>query len=251
MGQGGHFYFNLISVYDENSWRIACETSVPNMRMVQLYVKMHPITDNQFFMGNEPGSSNAFEIGSQSVQIPIGCSQPEQSIRNPSPININENVERDIDDDGDSDDDESDGEEYVVEHGDSEDSSSEDIDGQLGVDDDDGDEIVDTAVTRREQFNPFIGLGENHPTRSMHDTSNFVPADYSLYGPRVSVDGPFAEKQTFNSKEHLIFNLSKWHIEKNREFVVVESSTTKYIVRCKDSNSEWRLYARAVGNCLP
>ena len=79
----------------------------------------------------------------------------------------------------------------------------------LAVGEDDEDEIVDVAVSRREQYNPFIGLGETHPTSSVHDTRDFKHADYSLYGPSVSVDGPITENETFSSKEHLIFALSK------------------------------------------
>jgi hypothetical protein len=75
-----------------------------------------------------------------------------------------------------------------------------------------------------DQYNPFIGRGEIHPVRSMHDTAGWAPAYYSLYEPRVSADGPLAEHQTFNSNEHLQFVIFMWHIEKNREYVVTDSS---------------------------
>jgi phenylalanyl-tRNA synthetase alpha subunit len=58
-------------------------------------------------------------------------------------------------------------------------------------------------------------VGEIHPTRSMHDTTYFSPVHYSLYEPRVSADGSLVEHQTFKSKEHLQFAISRWHIEKN------------------------------------
>ena len=242
IGQPGYFYFDLISIYDESSWRIARDMCVRKMGLIQLYVKMNPITNNPVFSGNEPSSNNQHSpVISQSPPTPIV----------PGSVNMhidNENDQHNSDYDGGSDDDESDDEDYVKERGESESSSSEDIDGKLPVGEDDEDEIVDVAVSRREQYNPFIGLGETHPTSSVHDTRDFRPADYSLYGPRVSVDGPIAENQTFSSKEHLIFALSKWHIEKNREFVVLDSSTTKYRVKCKDPNCDWRLYGKAVGN---
>jgi hypothetical protein len=98
-------------------------------------------------------------------------------------------------------DDEEEEDEYIVEQGESEDFSLDDIDDEL-EDNYDSDEIVDCAVNRRDQYNLFIGLGEINLTRSMHDTTNFAPTDYSLYEPRVSADGPLAEYQTFKSKEH-------------------------------------------------
>jgi hypothetical protein len=82
------------------------------------------------------------------------------------------------------------------------------------LEDYDGDEIIDHVVSRMDQSNSFIGRGEIHPARSMHNTVCWAPADYSLYEPRVSADGPLAEHQTFNSKEHLQFAIFRWHIEK-------------------------------------
>ena len=114
--------------------------------------------------------------------------------------------------DNDTDDDELDDQDYVVKRGDSENSSSEDIDGQFGDDDDDGDGIVDIVVTRKEHYNLFIGLGETHSTRIMHDTSYFASADYSLYEPVVSGDDLIAENKTFSSKEHLVFAISQWEM---------------------------------------
>jgi hypothetical protein len=55
----------------------------------------------------------------------------------------------------------------------------EDINDEL--DEYDGDEIVDCVVSRKDQYNPFIGLKKIHPARIMHDTTDFAPTDYSLY----------------------------------------------------------------------
>jgi hypothetical protein len=91
------------------------------------------------------------------------------------------------------------------------------------LEDYDGYEIIDHAVSRMDQYNLFIGRGEFHPARSMHDIVGWAPAD-NLYEPRVSSNGPLAEYQIFNSKEHLQFAISMWHIEKNREYVITDSS---------------------------
>jgi hypothetical protein len=39
----GYFFFNVMSVYDESSWRIAYDTACAKMEMVELYVKLHPL----------------------------------------------------------------------------------------------------------------------------------------------------------------------------------------------------------------
>jgi hypothetical protein len=84
------------------------------------------------------------------------------------------------------------------------------------LEDYDGDEIIDHAVSRMDRYNLFIGRKKFHSARSMHDTIGWAPVDYSLYEPRVSVDGPLVEHQTFNSKEHLRFAIFMWHIKKSR-----------------------------------
>jgi cell fate (sporulation/competence/biofilm development) regulator YmcA (YheA/YmcA/DUF963 family) len=68
----------------------------------------------------------------------------------------------------------------------------------------------------------------------MHDTTDFAPTDYSLYEPRVSTNDPLVEHQTFKLKEYFLFAIFTWHIEKNREYMVTDSSTQKLRVKCKD-----------------
>jgi MuDR family transposase len=152
------------------------------------------------------------------------------------PIPTDQEEEEDDDDDDDD---------YNVESDDSE-NFSEDLDVEL--EDYDGEEIIYHVVSRMDQYNMFIGREEIHSARSMHDTIGWAPADYSLYEPRVSVDGPLAEHQTFNSKKHFQFAISMWHIKKNREYVVKDSSKQKLRVKCKDPDCEWRLYAKLIGN---
>jgi hypothetical protein len=81
----------------------------------------------------------------------------------------------------------------------------------------------------------------------MNDSSDFRPTDYSLYESRPCVEGAIAENVSFESKDHLIFALQKWRIEKNRVFVVIDSSTTKYRVKCTDQDCEWRLSSKSGG----
>jgi hypothetical protein len=39
----GYFFFHMMYVYDESSWRIAYEAVYSKMVMVELYVKLNPV----------------------------------------------------------------------------------------------------------------------------------------------------------------------------------------------------------------
>ena len=88
IAQPPYFYFDLISIYDESSWRMACEMCLQKMGMIQLYVQMNQIANNQIFTGSQPGTSNASQFISQSPPISTELN-----------INNNENEENDTDDD--------------------------------------------------------------------------------------------------------------------------------------------------------
>jgi hypothetical protein len=156
-------------------------------------------------ISEQPCTDNFIPRTSQYSPNNIDCAESEES--NYDSIPTDPKIEDDDNDDNDEE--EEDEDDYVVDR-------DEDIDDEL-EEDYDGDEIVDRVVSRRDQYNPFISLGEIHLTRSMHDTTYFAPADYSLYEPRVSADGPLVEHQTFKSKEHLQFTICRWHIEKKIE----------------------------------
>jgi hypothetical protein len=162
--------------------------SVPKMGLVQLYVRMNLIQNNApHLIFEQPYTDNFILRISQYSPNNIDCVEPKES--NYDSILTNPEIE---DDDNDDNNDEEEDDNHVVEWGDSEDSSSEDIDDELeeGYD---GDRIIDHAVSHRDQYNSFIDFGEIHPTKNMHDTTDFAPADYSLYEPPVSADGPLAE----------------------------------------------------------
>jgi hypothetical protein len=157
---------------------------------------------NEIIMGSQFGCSNAHVLTSQQSNIDnslnitnqpvnktLNCAQPGGS--NYLLIPTDQEEEEEDDDD------------YNVE--------SKDLDVEL-EEDYDSDEIIDHAVSRMDGYNPFIGLGEIHPARNMHDTVGWAHVEYSLYESRVSADGPLAEYQTFNSKEHLQFAIFRWHI---------------------------------------
>jgi hypothetical protein len=46
MAPVGYFFFNVMSVYDEYSWRIAYETACSKMGMVELYVKLYALQND-------------------------------------------------------------------------------------------------------------------------------------------------------------------------------------------------------------
>jgi hypothetical protein len=42
----GYFYFNLIKIYDESSWKITSQMTISKMGIVQLYVRMNLVQNN-------------------------------------------------------------------------------------------------------------------------------------------------------------------------------------------------------------
>jgi hypothetical protein len=102
-------------------------------------------------ISEQPCTDNFIPITSQCSPNSIYCAELEES--NYVWILTDSKIEDDGNDDEEKDDD------YVAERGDSEDSLQEDINDEL--DEYDGDEIVDCVVSRKNQYNPFIGLKKN------------------------------------------------------------------------------------------
>jgi len=225
-----------MSVYDENSWRIAYETAYSKMGMMELYVQLNPVEIEwraEMFTGNQPGSSSGAGFISQQscdANTIAETSRPANRTSDFVPIPTDDEEENDDED-------------YNI---DTENESS-------GEDDEDADEIeededIGPNVSQLSQYNPFRGRGWVHPAKSFHDCSSWVPADTSFIESSVIVEGPLAENQAFSSKDALKNAISKWHIDNNREIKVQDSSKTKYRVRCKDENCSWMLYAARTGS---
>jgi hypothetical protein len=57
----GIFFFNVMSVYDESSWKIAYDTVCAKIRIVELYMKLHHLQsdwNDDLFVGSQPSGSS-------------------------------------------------------------------------------------------------------------------------------------------------------------------------------------------------
>ena len=96
-----------------------------------------------------------------------------------------------------------------------------------------------------EEENILGGGGDNHPIPAFHDVSDFERGDVDFFGQKIS--GPLSENRVFKCKEDLKSAVQDYHIRKNIQFHVQNSSKTKYVVKCEDSRCYWRLYAKPSG----
>jgi len=244
----GYFFFNVMYVYDESSWRIAYEAAYSKMGMVELYVKLNPIEtgwNDHMYVSSHFDGCNVISSTSQQACVVSNRVKKNQPVSTDENLNQQEitNLEPIPTDNDELNDDE----DYNVES----DENTDSADDEAGEDDEilEADEEIDIGpnVNRRGSYNPFIGRGWVHPASSFHDSSQWVPADYPLIGTDVSIDGLIAEKQSFQSKEHLNHAVSKWHIDNNKEFKVRESGRKKLRYVCRDENCSWYLYATPTG----
>ena len=72
-----------------------------------------------------------------------------------------------------------------------------------------------------------------HPCSSFHDAVQMPYKDRAFRGDPPRLDEKFAEGQIFESKSILIAELGAFHLDKNIEFIVLNSNKKIYRVRCK------------------
>jgi hypothetical protein len=138
--------------------------AISKMKIVQLYVRMNYVQNNwrnEVIMDSQSGSSNApmltsqqsnidnyLNITSQPVNNTLDCAQPGGSNYLPIPTDQEEEDNNDDDDDY-----------YYYNNVESEDSENFSDNLDVELEDYDGDEIIDHAVSRMDQYKLFIGRG--------------------------------------------------------------------------------------------
>jgi MuDR family transposase len=58
--------------------------------------------------------------------------------------------------------------------------------------------------------------------------------------PRI--DEQFGVSQQFSTKSELKLKIADFHVQRNIELEVINSSKSKFVMKCKDSNCPWRMY---------
>jgi hypothetical protein len=114
---------------------------------------------------------------------------------------------------------------------------------------DETDDAVDVEEIVREwqMFIPFINRGMKHPCAQFADNMPMSYADepsdepYFCKPPRI--DEQFSVGQQFSTKSELKVKIADFHFQWNIELEVTNSSKSKLVMKCKDSNCSWRMYA--------
>jgi hypothetical protein len=68
-------------------------------------------------------------------------------------------------------------------------------------------------------------------------------ADEPYFRKPPRIDEQFGVGQQFSTKSELKVKIADFHVQRNIELEVTNSSKSKLVMKCKDSNYPWRMYA--------
>jgi hypothetical protein len=105
------------------------------------------------------------------------------------------------------------------------------------------DESEDEEIQRCDTTLLVTGrIERHHPVEALDNFEMFdrLDANESLLGPNDEL----AENRIFASKSALNWVICDWSVRKNVQCWVQESCKTQLIMKCKEGNCPWRLYAR-------
>jgi MuDR family transposase len=68
-------------------------------------------------------------------------------------------------------------------------------------------------------------------------------ADEPYFRKPSRIDEQFGVGQQFSTKSELKVKTANFHVQRNIELEVINNSKSKLVMKCKDSNCPWRMYA--------
>jgi MuDR family transposase len=107
------------------------------------------------------------------------------------------------------------------------------------------DDAVDVGeiVKEWQMFIPFINRGMKHPCTQFTDNTPMSYADEPYFRKPPRIDEQFGVGQQFSTKSELKVKIADFHVQWNKELEVANSSKLKLVMKCKDFNCPWRMYA--------
>jgi hypothetical protein len=107
------------------------------------------------------------------------------------------------------------------------------------------DDAVDIKeIVREWQMSvPFIKRGMKHPCAQFTDNTPMPYADEPYFHKPPRIDEQFGVGQQFSTKSELKVKIVDFHVQRNIELEVTNSSKSKIVMKYKDSNCSWRMYA--------
>jgi hypothetical protein len=109
------------------------------------------------------------------------------------------------------------------------------------------DEIEDATdveeIVKKWQISiPFINQDMKHPCTQFVDNTPMPYADKTYFRKPPRIDEQFYVCQQFNTKSELKVKIADFHIQRNIKLEVTNSSKSKLVMKCKDSNCPRRMY---------
>jgi MuDR family transposase len=68
-------------------------------------------------------------------------------------------------------------------------------------------------------------------------------ADEPYFRKPPRIDEQFGVGQQFSTKSELKVKIINFHVQRNIELEITNNSKSKLVMKCKDSNCPWRMYA--------
>jgi MuDR family transposase len=197
---------------------------LPGYKTLELVVISKPISSSDNYDPTSiPGSSN-----------PVMTEERTHSRareQRPSPIPV-QNADVDVDEDNEE-------EEWHL------DVEEDDIQDATNINMDESDDAVDVKeIVKEWQMSiPFINRGIKYPCAQFADNTLISYADEPYFRKPSRIDEQFGVGQQFSTKSKLKVKIANFHVQRNIELEVTNSSKIKLVMKCKDSNCPWRIYA--------
>jgi MuDR family transposase len=90
---------------------------------------------------------------------------------------------------------------------------------------------------------PFINQGMKHLCTQFADNTHMSYTDEPYFHKPPKIDEQYGVGQQFRTKSELKVKITDFHVHRNIELEVTNNSKSKLVMKCKDSNCLWRMYA--------
>jgi hypothetical protein len=89
---------------------------------------------------------------------------------------------------------------------------------------------------------PFINRGMKHSCAQFAVNTPMLYADESCFHKPPRIDDQFGVGYQFSTKSELKVKIVDFHVQRNIELKITNSSKSKLVMKYKDSNCPWRMY---------
>jgi hypothetical protein len=101
---------------------------------------------------------------------------------------------------------------------------------------------IEEIVKKWQMSVPFINQGMKHPCAQFADNIPMLYADDLYFRKLPRIDEQFGVSQQISTKSKLKLKITDFYVQRNIELEVTNSSKSKLVMKCKDSNFLWRMY---------